>query len=293
MKAYIHYVGDRPFSSDCASAERGLTKLGFDCVRFSNDEDLAYADAEDMIVAGLLVTNGRLHSLGISPAAIEYPEQLRKYLRRTIWQDTVGNLESGIHWPVFVKPVEEKLLGGRVVSSPKDLVKYREADQRMELWCSDVLELESEWRCYVQDGRALGIIPYIRRKPNSRFDETIIESAVRDLGRHPAGCALDFGVTMDGETVLIEANDGYSLGNYGLDDALYVSLLAARWEELISQRRHLANMLPLTHHFTANGGKMMAVKREEPHDLPTTFRTQRPDRRTLHGDCRTRRDAGP
>lgn len=48
----------------------------------------------------------------------------------------------------------------------------------------------------------------------------------------PAGCALDFGVTEDGRTLLIEMNDGYSLGFYGLEPALYARVLAARWAEL-------------------------------------------------------------
>lgn len=43
---------------------------------------------------------------------------------------------------------------------------------------------------------------------------------------------LDFGVTSDGRTLLIEMNDGYSLGAYGLEPELYAKLLTARWAEL-------------------------------------------------------------
>lgn len=48
----------------------------------------------------------------------------------------------------------------------------------------------------------------------------------------PAGCALDFGITDDGQTLLIEFNDGFSLGNYGVEPTLYAILLTARWAEI-------------------------------------------------------------
>ena len=39
-------------------------------------------------------------------------------------------------------------------------------------------------------------------------------------------------MTADGRTLLIEINDGYALGNYGLQEILYAKLLSARWAEL-------------------------------------------------------------
>lgn len=49
----------------------------------------------------------------------------------------------------------------------------------------------------------------------------------------PAGYAADFGVTGDGRTLLVEINDGYPLGCYGLQHNLYAQLLSARWAELV------------------------------------------------------------
>ena len=43
---------------------------------------------------------------------------------------------------------------------------------------------------------------------------------------------MDFGVTADGRTLMIEVNDGYSLGCYGLLYLDYAKLLSARWAEL-------------------------------------------------------------
>ena len=49
----------------------------------------------------------------------------------------------------------------------------------------------------------------------------------------PAGRAIDLGVTSDGRTLLVEVNDGFALGSYGLDDVTYALLLSARWAELV------------------------------------------------------------
>ena len=57
---------------------------------------------------------------------------------------------------------------------------------------------------------------------------------MRDFTTAPAGYAIDFGLTDKGETLLIEVNDGYSLGCYGLVYLDYAKLLSARWAELTS-----------------------------------------------------------
>ena len=67
---------------------------------------------------------------------------------------------------------------------------------------------------------------------DAECDRSVIDAAVEVFSTKPAACALDFGVTKDGRTLLIEMNDGYSLGTYGLDPVLYARLLTARWAEL-------------------------------------------------------------
>lgn len=64
-------------------------------------------------------------------------------------------------------------------------------------------------------------------------DMTIIDSAIKDYISQPIGYSIDFGITDDGRTLLVECNDGYSLGNYGVNDVTYSTLLARRWIEMI------------------------------------------------------------
>jgi len=103
------------------------------------------------------------------------------------------------------------------------------------VWVSEIVEFAAEWRVFVRYGELLDVRPY---KGNWRlhFDAQVIENAVKDFATAPAGYALDFGVTKCGRTLLVEANDGYSIGHYGLYFINYAKLLSARWAQLTGQR---------------------------------------------------------
>ncbi len=70
----------------------------------------------------------------------------------------------------------------------------------------------------------------------AHYDYKIIEKVVESFTNAPAGYSLDFGLTQDGRLLLVEANDGYALGNYGLFYVDYAKLLSARWAELTGQK---------------------------------------------------------
>lgn len=55
----------------------------------------------------------------------------------------------------------------------------------------------------------------------------VIEQAIAAYASAPAGYVAGFGVTSDGRTLLVEVNDGYSLGSYGLWPKLYAQPLSA------------------------------------------------------------------
>lgn len=48
------------------------------------------------------------------------------------------------------------------------------------------------------------------------------------------GYALDFGVLENGETALVEWNNGFAIGAYGLRPEVYCNMLIARWEEILN-----------------------------------------------------------
>ena len=51
-------------------------------------------------------------------------------------------------------------------------------------------------------------------------------------GGCPSSYALDVGVLSTGETALVEVNDAYGIGAYGIAAEHYYTFLKARWDEL-------------------------------------------------------------
>lgn len=105
---------------------------------------------------------------------------------------------------LVVKPVESKKFTGKVISSIKDLIG-----------CGAYNE---DWH-YNYDAEVLDEI----------MDQFI------EWDKRPMACSIDIGVTKDGRTLLIECNDAYSLGAYGLVDYKYTKLLSARWSQLLER----------------------------------------------------------
>ena len=186
---------------------------------------------EDVVVGGTIMIWHALNQRGIQAEHYDYPEELAAFRGRQIWQTQLGDIRHE-KLPIFIKPVEEKIAPGIVVEKWEDLeAEYGLLGPETMLYCSEAVDFVSEWRCFLLYGKIVGIQFYYGNS-DAGCDRKTIDDAVRAYPNMPAGCALDFGVTADGRTLLIEMNDGYSLGYYGLEPTLYARLLAARWAEL-------------------------------------------------------------
>lgn len=230
MKAYIHAFQGRPWNEDCEAALNGFTKLGIECRLFSTNEELEERKPEDIVVGGLLMISHALNENGVTTGEYNYPEELLKYRGRKIWSTKAADLKKE-PLPIFIKPVEEKAAKGIVVHSWEDASEYEYLALDAEILCSEVVNFISEWRCFVRYGKIAGIQFYFGDK-SIECDRAIVENAVNEYETIPAGCSLDFGVTDDGRTLLIEVNDGMAIGCYGLPEEEYAKLLMARWAEL-------------------------------------------------------------
>ncbi len=230
MKAYIHAFRGKPYNDDCRVAYDGFRKLGVETVLFTTNEEFDTRQPEDVVVGGTIMIWNALNERGIASGHHDYPPELADFRGRNIRQIKLKDIREEI-LPVFIKPVEEKTAPGIVVKTMADLEDYKQLDQETEIYCSEVVNFISEWRCFLLYGKIIGIRFYYGDR-DVTCDRNVIDAAAEAYSNMPAGCALDFGVTDDGRTLLIEVNDGFSLGTYGLEDTLYAKLLTARWAEL-------------------------------------------------------------
>lgn len=241
VKVYIQsYENGIPHNYNFMNAYQGFYEMGFEVVPFHDNDKFQESNKEDVVVGYVGTVRARLADFGIITPEMDYPDELQKYLGRKIWQTKMNEVNNNPDcWPVFVKPLEDKQFTGVVVRSPKNLIGCRIQGVNQDVYCSEIVKFEAEWRCFVRYGHILSVRPY-KGDWRKHYDYRVIENAVKEFTSAPAGYAIDFGLTNDGRTLLIEVNDGYALGCYGLFYIDYAKLLSARWAELTGTKDECA-----------------------------------------------------
>lgn len=215
------------------TAWQGFQALGYHTYFYQDVSELTDCTPTDIIVGGITTIRKKMTDWGIPLPEYNYPDELEQYLGRKVWSDTLNAvLSDKTKWPVFMKPVKNKVFVGFVLRCENDIPKLRAAKKDEPVLCSTPVEFLSEWRVFVRYGKICDVKLY-RGDWRYVYDAELIEQAVQAYKDSPAGYAVDFGVTEDGRTLLIEINDGYSLGCYGMEPVEYARLLSARWSELV------------------------------------------------------------
>ncbi len=236
-KIYIQSVNGFPISDWCCSAYLGFKERGAEIILFE-DIDEVPAKPTNLVVGFVEDTLKYFEKLGIPKMdALNIPFQLQNYCGRTIEYTTIGLAKALDYYPIFVKPVITKQFVAGVLKGKEDFNYYlRDVPNETKIMVSDVVDFVSEYRCYVTKGILKGVKHYIgdfRVFPDMR----VIDGCINDYLGYPAGYTIDFGVTQDGKTLLIECNDGWAIGNYGLSDNDYAGLLAARWLQIMQTKK--------------------------------------------------------
>jgi hypothetical protein len=243
-KVYIRYREDVPETEMFYAALEGFRKRGVETVPFHGFGDIEELDdlGPDVGLAGYTGDVWTaLDKLGVErPPSLDYPDELKDFLGRTIERSRLKNVRNGIYPEgKFIKPVEQKLFTGFVIKgSAQDRIRLAPYDDEEEVWTSPAVKFVSEYRCFVLRGELIGVKHYTGdwAIPPER---SVIQFALKSWRSKPAACTLDFGVVLSGHnratkraTLLIEVNDGFAVGHYGLDSCLYAQVVEARWEEL-------------------------------------------------------------
>ena len=236
MKAYIQTDNTGNFYNvNAFIANEGFELLGWETQKYFSVDEIADNDPEILIVGGIGNVRKRLQILGIDKPLTEmdYPAELTKYLGRKVWATTIEELfDNEKNWNVFVKPKNDtKKFVGKVVKEYKDFIDLVDKDNPTQIWCSEIVNFKTEWRCFIRYNSILDIRQY-KGAWDSTLDLNVIQNAVNVFTSSPNAYALDFGVDENNHMKLVEVNDGHSLGSYGISSTNYAKFLAARWAEL-------------------------------------------------------------
>lgn len=196
---------------------------------------------DDFISGDIDVMFHAMKMLGIEYSYNDYPESLKPYLHRKVWEDELGNIrreifaEGYLKNPIFIKPKDKlKRFTGFVLETVDDLANCKGAGNQTKVWCSEPVVFIDEFRCYFKRGAkpVIGCYKEDFNESNRIKVQQFLNSLI--LGREfPDAFALDLGILSTGEVTLVEMNDAFSLGLYkGCIPSFYAKCLIERWNEL-------------------------------------------------------------
>lgn len=235
-KFYVRYQDGHPASENFDYARRGFDLQGVETVPFTSTEEInTLKDLGPTVgIAGYIgdVLKG-LQCLGKPlPEPLDYPPILKPYLGRNIRLGTLGEVVCSEE-KVFVKPVQHKAFTGFVWQN--DILANRNIighSLETPVWVSDPIVLLSEYRSFILRGEILDVHRY-KGCWGLAPSRSVLEEAVDEMTPHaPAAYCLDWGIAAWNETILVEMNDGFSFGGYGLHPGYMSQMISARWYEL-------------------------------------------------------------
>lgn len=225
---------------------------------------------DDFISGDIDVMFHAMKRLGIEYSYNDYPESLKPYLHRKVWESTLGEVrkklfndlgnevELGLNW--FIKPKDKlKRFTGFVCETIDDLQYVNGAGNQTKIWCSEPVIFTDEFRCYIRKHKggldtkyeleAIGNYKgnLVNKNKMNDFSDVLFkilddishesQKFFEDRGGNlfPSAFALDLGILSTGDVALIEMNDAFSIGKYnGISDETYAKFVITRWNELCS-----------------------------------------------------------
>lgn len=162
--------------------------------------------------------------------------RLPKNSNRTSEVITLGEAKERANngFNLFIKPVDIKLFSGLILDGITHTCLNNISDDVLVLaydtFPSPIL---SEWRCYVHNNQIIDSRNYSGEftvSPNYNYVDEIIKENRKEF---PCAYTIDVGILENGDNVVIEFNDMWAIGNYGLDNITYLRLLRDRYFEII------------------------------------------------------------
>lgn len=222
----VHKDSGTPFDNFCSDAAVGAFESGIKTVPFF-DIKTVNKNPYNIVVT---TVEESLEWLDYNLQAID-DKWAKEFKKR---KETITTIDEITEYPCFIKPYKHiKAFTGIVVENKREAVLFTQ-DFKDSISCQEIIDFESEYRVYItKDRGVLGIKHYLGDPyiiPDKSFVEDVFSAAKKNLKQN--SYTLDIGIDKQGQNYLIEINDGWSVGNYGLNPSAYYSFVKARWLQL-------------------------------------------------------------
>ena len=197
----------------------------------------------DVVVGCLSTMRSHFLSINSLPPAMDYPSTIGKELSgRNATQTTLFHAGAwfSLHKNIFIKPVQSKLSGFK--AKPYNELEHEallfDFQPETPVWISEHEEYCAEYRIFVHKGKIQDVRRYrsCHWTPD-QLDTLKIEAMVDAYDDAPVAYTLDVAVTSAGRTVLVEVNDFWAVGSYGLAPETYATMLKDRYTQILVRRR--------------------------------------------------------
>ncbi len=202
----VYIMKEEVPSMDLAAAHYGFKALGHKIVLYEEIEEvprsaiavIGYIDDLQKFFEKTGV--GKQIALNIPPELSDYG-----FVLREIGYCTMKEFRESAKLPIFLKPARyPKEFPAGVITKESSKKFFSEVSDDTPVMTSEVVDILSEYRCYIRNGKLLGIKHYqgdVKVFPNP----TMIQRMIDKFTKAPRGYSLDVGVLSSGPTVLIEA----------------------------------------------------------------------------------------
>lgn len=206
---------------------------------------------DDLVLGHINMCRAALKHLDVKePLSIDYPSQLDFYLGRSVKRMEsyrfknllLENEQVGLGNTYFVKPVKNKIFTGFTCSTLQEYQSKTHGSGSAEwVYVSSFVNFEDEYRVYVYNTDVVEVHQYYAKhwKTKVPVDMDTVQFMVGKLkeAKMPRFYSIDVGVDNRGRTLLVECNDGYALGNYGLAPCDYAKMSMERWQEIVLNKQ--------------------------------------------------------
>lgn len=229
MKPKLYYRVEEngvPFDNFCSDAAIGAHDAGIECIPFIDIKQV------NMNPYNIVVTTVEesLEWLCQNIQAID--DKWASHFKKR--KEVITTIDAITEYPCFIKPYKHiKAFRGIIVNDVREAKLFTQ-DFKDSISCQEIVEFESEYRVYIHKDRGiLGVKhylgdPYIT--PDESFVDEVYQLSKSNLEQN--SYTLDIGIDEKGVNYLIEINDGWSVGNYGLNPVDYFSFVKTRWLQI-------------------------------------------------------------
>lgn len=239
---YYQSTPEQFLSIEARAVKQYCLMLNLPCQSYEKPEQLSIRDIESahLVQGSVPAITQILTRIGIeTPSPNYYPVCLSKYIARSISMTTFKHaLEMAKTNPLFVKSYNWKAMTGQIIT-PDNIDECRhQLKPTDKALCSEIVNFVQEFRVYILHDEIIAISRYDENDTDDMtINVDIIIEAANQMRIHHNQVAyvMDWGITDDGQLLLVENNDAWAIGLYKpLAYRQYTTLLQARWQEIVT-----------------------------------------------------------